>query len=418
MPINIKKIIAFGCLVALPAFLSAQNNSSPYSVLGIGDIETSYFNRYTGMANAGIALADERYINNINAASLTKLRLHYFSFEISSRFKQIIYSGAGVTATANKTTDFAMRRVSLAAKVSKKWGSSLGLTPFSTAAFSYVANKNIQGSLLNVSADYEGEGGVNQFYWANGFQLTKNTSVGVTSSLLFGSISQTEQILSSDLSTTLTTKSNTYLRNYYFNLSLQTKLKLNKKWQSTYGITYSPKTSLLAEHSVNVTDGSVTIKNAITSNDYFAIPENLNLGIALIKNNQYTFTVNAQAQNWNALKYTGSNYQLVNSNKLSLGFQKSQKATNGLNMEYEKGFFQVGIYAGKSYIKMNDNQLTDFGGSIGYSKNLRNTQLGYVISVEGGRRGTRNAAQLSENYFNINLTLNYLDFLFGSKRYY
>lgn len=125
-----------------------------------------------------------------------------------------------------------------------------------------------------------------------------------------------------------------------------------------------------------------------------------------------------KSQNWSALKYAGSNYQLVNSNKLSIGFQKAQKIDNAYNMEYEKGFFQLGFYAGKSYIKMNNNQLTDFGGSIGYSKNSRNSQLGYVLSLEGGRRGTGSTAQLSENYFNINLTLNYLDFLFGSKRYY
>lgn len=414
----IKLGVTAGCLLAMPVLVIAQNNSSPYSVLGIGDIETSCFNKYTGMANAGVALSDERYINNSNAASLTKLREHFFSFEISSRFKQIFYSGAGVVAPDNKTTDFAVRRINLAARISKRWGSSMGLMPFSTAAFSYATSKNIQGTLLNVAANYEGEGGVNQFYWSNGFKLTKNTSLGVTSSLLFGSIDQTEEILSNDLSTSLTTKTNTYLRNYYFNFSLQTKLKLNKKWESTYGITYSPKTSLLAEHSVNVTDGTTIIKDAILSNDHFIIPENYNAGIALIKNNQYLFTVNAQVQNWNALKYAGSNYQLVNSNKLSIGFQNTQRARNAYNMEYEKGFFQMGLYAGKSYIKMDNNQLTDFGGSIGFSRISKNSPLGYVISLEGGRRGTRNAAQLQENYFNINLTLSYLDFLFGGKKYF
>src|SRR5665647_356051 len=129
-------IMAAGCLIGLPVLLSAQNNSSPYSVLGIGDIENSYFNRYTGMANAGVALADDRYINNSNAASLTQLREHFYSFEISTRFKQIVYSGAGITAPDNKTTDFAVRRINLAARISKRWGSSIGLMPFSTAAFS------------------------------------------------------------------------------------------------------------------------------------------------------------------------------------------------------------------------------------------------------------------------------------------
>ena len=414
-----KLLVRAGLLVALPVFAAAQNNSSPYSVLGIGDIENSYFNRYTGMANAGIALADDRYINNSNAASLTQLREHFFSFEISSRFKQVVYSGADITAPDNKTTDFAVRRINLAARITKRWGSSLGLMPFSTSAFSYATNKNIQGTTLSVAADYEGQGGVNQFYWSNGYKITKNTSIGVVSSFLFGSMSQTEQILSSDLSTTLTTKNNIYLRNYYFNFALQTKKKLGKNWLSTYGITFSPKTNLFAEYSVDVTSNDITeIKSEITKNDFFKLPNTINVGIALIKNDKYTFTANAQAQDWNALKYVGSNYQLVNSNKISLGFQNSIKARNSYNAQYEKGFFQLGLYAGNSYIKINNNQVTDFGGSIGYGKNSRNSPLGYIISLEAGRRGTTNSTQLTENYFNLNLTLSFLDYLIGGKKYF
>lgn len=415
---NTKSIAFLISIMALPVLMQAQNNSSPYSVLGIGDIESSSFNKYTGMANAGVALSDERYINNSNAASLTQLHEHFFAFETSMRFKQVVYTGAGVVAPDNKTTDFAVRRVNLATKPTKKWGTSLGLMPFSTAAFNFTTNKNIQGTLLNVGATYQGEGGINQFYWSNGYKVTKNTSLGVTSSLLFGSISQTEDILSNDLTSDLVTKSNLYLRNYYFNFSLQTKLKLNKNWQSTYGVTYTPKTSLYAEHSVIVTDGSTQIKNEITKNDFFTLPETINAGFALINKGTYTYTVNAQTQNWNSLKYTGSGYQLVNSNKLSLGFQHSQKARSAYGAEYEKGFFQMGLYAGKSYLKMDGHQITDFGGSIGFSRNSKNSPLGYVFSLEAGRRGTTTTSQLSENYFNINLTFSYLEFLFGGRKYY
>ena len=419
MSLKIKLVLAASLFVVLPAFLSAQNNSSPYSVLGIGDIETSYFNRYTGMANAGVALSDDRHINNSNSASLTQLRDHFFAFEISSRFKNVIYTGAYVVAPDNRTGDFAVRRINLAAKITKRWGSSLGLMPFSTSNFSYVTHKNIQGTNLNVAADYEGDGGVNQFYWSNGVKITKDISVGVTSSFLFGSMNQSEQILSSNLTTSLTTKNSIYLRNYYFNFSLQAKKRLSKKWMSTYGVTYAPKTNLFAEYSVNVTSNDITeIKKELTKNDFFKLPATLNAGIALIKNNKYTFTVNAQGQNWSALKLAGSNYQLVNSNKLSIGFQNSMKARNSYNQEYEKGFFQLGAYAGNSYLRVNNSQVTDFGGSIGYGRNAKSNPLGYIISLEAGRRGTTNSYNLTENYFSLNLTISFLDYLIGGKKYF
>lgn len=419
MYIKIKLVLAAVLFVVFPAFLSAQNNSSPYSILGIGDLETSYFNKYTGMANAGVALSDDRYINNSNAASLSQLREHFFAFEISSRFKNVNYSGADVIAPDNHTGDFAVRRINLAAKITKHWGSSLGLMPFSTSNFSYVTNKNIQGTNLNVAADYEGDGGVNQFYWSNGYSLTKNTSIGVTSSFLFGSMNQTERILSNNLATTLTTKNSIFLRNYYFNFSIQTKKRLSKKWMSTYGISFSPKTNLFAEYTTDVTANDITeIKNDITKNDFFKLPNTLNAGIALIKNNKYTFTANVQGQDWNALKIAGSNYQLVNSNKLSLGFQNAIKARNSYNQEYEKGFFQLGVYAGNSYLRVNNSQVTDFGGSIGYGRNSRNSPLGYALSLEAGRRGTTSSANLTETYINLNVTISFMDYLIGGKKYF
>lgn len=37
--------------------LQAQNNASPYSIAGIGDIESGYFDRSSGMANTGVSLS-------------------------------------------------------------------------------------------------------------------------------------------------------------------------------------------------------------------------------------------------------------------------------------------------------------------------------------------------------------------------
>lgn len=407
-------------LLLLPVVTIAQNNSSPYSVLGIGDIENSSFNRYTGMANAGVALTDGRNINNSNAAALTGLNEHFYTFEISTRFKQSYFDGAGVTAPSNKSGDFAVRRINLAMKVARRWGSSVGLQPFSTANYGYTALKNIGGTLENVAASYTGEGGVNQFYWANGYQLTRHTSVGVTPSFLFGSLSQTENLLSGDNTTVLlTTKQNTYLRNYYFNFGLQTGFRINKKWLSRYGITYSPKTDLFAEYTTNVTsDDGVDIKNEVIKNDYFSLPGSINLGIAFIKDSKYTYTINAQRQNWSNLNYRGTNYQLVNSNKISFGFQNSKKERNYYNNEYEKGYFQFGLYAGQSYLKVKNVAITDIGGSIGFGLSSRTSPINLLIALEGGRRGTVNKNVLSENYVNLNFTFSYVDLLYKGKKYF
>lgn len=414
------KLLQFSILLmVMPLASLAQNNSSPYSVLGIGDIENSYFNRYTGMANSGVALSDSRYINNSNSASLTALIPRFFSFELSERYKQILYTGAGVEVPNNKTSDFQMRRINLAAKITSRWGSSIGLMPFSTASYNFSSYKVIQGTSQSLPANYQGQGGVNQVYWANGYRITKNTSIGINSSILFGSLNQTENLESAGTSSTLVTTKNNFLHNYYFNFSLLTKLKLNKHWLSTYGITFTPQTDLHSKYTVSLTDSSTgtVIKAGTPVYGYYTLPMGINAGIALIKDNKYTFTVNAQTQNWGGLNYSGQNYQLVNSNRISLGFQSADLLKNYYNQDYEKGFFQLGLYGGNSYLKINNQQLTDFGASIGYGRNSFRSALGWVAALEFGRQGSSDKSVLSQNYVNLTLTISYFDFFNTNKKF-
>jgi hypothetical protein len=419
-------------LIIFPVLVKAQNNSSPYSIIGLGNIENSYFNRYTGMGNAGVALSDSRYINTSNAASLSKLGNHIFVFELATRATVDDYSGGNLTtinpsSTAPSATfDISFCRLSVATKITNKWGSSLGLQPYSTANYNYTATKFVQGSNTNqLTSDYQGSGGVNQFCWANGYQITKNTSIGVNSSMLFGSLNETESILSNEVPAGLNTNTRTYVSGAYFNFSLQTKKRLNQHWMSTYGITYSPQTTLHAVYDVTATDNNLdTLKSDPTLNDRFTIPAVVNLGIALIKNDKYTFTVNAQKQNWSTItgnafqQVGGPSYLLTNSNKLSIGYQNSNKVTNIYGVVYEKSFFQLGLYGGNTYLNVEGQQVTDFGASFGYGRNAKRSSLGYYIALEAGRRGSPNSNVLSENYLNLNIVLSYVDRWFKGKKYY
>ncbi|MES1221362.1 MAG: hypothetical protein ABUT20_38025, partial [Bacteroidota bacterium] len=65
--------------------LFAQTNNSPYSIFGIGDIDDSYYNRTTGMANTGLAYRSPNFITLNNPASLSALGTHYIAGEIAGR---------------------------------------------------------------------------------------------------------------------------------------------------------------------------------------------------------------------------------------------------------------------------------------------------------------------------------------------
>ena len=395
----------------------AQNTSSPYSVLGIGDLESSYYNRFTGMANSSVALSDNRYINNSNAASLSDMIPRFYTFEISGRFQHVIYSGKAVNPSDNQTGDMQVKRLNLGVKITKRWGSSLGLLPFSSVNYKFTSTKSLEGTQQFATATYDGDGGINQFYWANGYRITKNTSIGVTSSILFGSLNQTEALQTGINPNPLITTNNNFLHNFYFNFSLLSKLKLNKHWGSSFGLTFSPRTSLMSQETTVVKDlvGTI-IKSTTTNNGYFDLPVSLNAGIAIVKDDKYTYTINARNDNWSDLNYSGQGYQLVNSNRISFGFQSANLKRNYYNQTYEKGFFQFGLYAGNSYLKVNNEQLTDFGASIGYGRNSFRSPLGWVASLTAGRQGSQNTNIVSQNYLRLTLTLSYLDFFNSNKK--
>jgi hypothetical protein len=419
-------------LLTLPVIVKAQSNSSPYSIVGIGNIQTSSYDAYTGMGGSCIALSNTKYINAANDASLSKLNNHVFTFELAVRSSLVGYSGGNLVAyTPNQkapspTFDLAFRRLSIATKITNHWGLSLGLRPYSTANYDYTADKLVQGNNQStLLGEYHGTGGLNQLYLGNGYQITRNTSLGVNTSVVWGSLKQTETLLSTAALGGLITENYIYLSGGYFNFSLQTKKRLSHQWVSSYGVTYSPKTTLHASYSVTVTDAfSDTLKNDPLQNDRYTIPGLLKLGIAFVKNDKYTFTINAQEQDWSTVKpnafqqVAAGSYKLVNSNKLSLGYQKSNRLRNIYGIEYEQSFFQLGLYGANTYLQILGNQVTDFGVTMGYGRNSKHNGLGYYLGFEAGRRGSWDSQVLSENYFNLNLVFSYSDRWMKGRKYY
>ena len=101
----------------------SQNVSSPYSIIGIGDIENSYFNRTSGMANTGIAYRMTNMIILNNPASLSDLQSQLFLVELAARGKFVNYSGTALPKQNGK--DFSVERISLGIRINKWWGARL-----------------------------------------------------------------------------------------------------------------------------------------------------------------------------------------------------------------------------------------------------------------------------------------------------
>jgi hypothetical protein len=404
------------CLLFGVQVTVAQNISSPYSIIGIGDLESSYFNRTSGMANTGIAYQNDKEITINNPASVGSLQNQLFLVDLFGRAEVANYSGSAVgSATSGK--DFGVERLSMGIRIKKWWGAAIGFMPFSSSNYYFSGNTSLQGTSTVIPEQFAGYGGVNRYFFANGFRISKNLSVGINSSFLAGSLSQQDTLTSPDLNTGIYTMKDVYLRNWYFDYGLQYHAALSKKWELTLGATYALQTALRAQTSALVTDEKGdTLSNQIISNTYFTLPYTTGFGIDLIKDNKLSFLADYRYQAWSPLGVSGLNYSLVNSSRYSVGAEYS-KQKEYMNLEYEMFHLQAGVFYDQSYLKIGNQQINTTGFTIGAGFNSRRSTLSYHFAFEYGVRGSQNSA-IRENYQSFTIGLSYKDFWYTKGKKY
>lgn len=436
--------------VALGLITTAQNNSSPYSIMGIGDIEKSSLDRTTGTGHAGVAMYSDRYMIAANPASYVNLyrdsRIYKqfksynpFHFEVNTRFRTTSFQGRTLAnGQENVANDLQFKRIAMAFKLRNNWAVSAGLMPFSGANYSFFGTKNVQGSPQTLNTYNEGTGSTNMVYLANSFRVSfgnnvdstrkfKNTvlNVGFQTSYLFGQFNHKESIFSSLTDSILVTETNSFYTNPLLKFGMQLHQQIGKSWLIGIGATAGLQNNIAAEESLKITDGNTVLKETGRQTvRAFQIPSTYTVGLNIGYNAKYSLLVDYSTQNWGTTNYRGVNYNLVNSNRISGGFQLTQNYQLRDGSIYEKSFLQVGAFYNKSYLKVAGEQINDYGFTLGAGIQLLGRdpreigKLSLHLNMEVGSRGTTIKNLVKENYTQFGLTLCYRDFWFTNvKRY-
>jgi len=402
-------------LISLVFFTSlrtmAQGNFSPYSQMGIGDLEDGFYNRTSGMANTGIAYRNNRYIINNNPASYSGLSDQYFTVEMGIRGALVNYYGTPVNPASTQSGDITFRRLAMAMKLSKHWGSSIGLVPFSTQNYEYDVPYYLQGSSNELANHhYQGHGGVNKVYWGNAYEFFHHLSIGVEAGYLFGQLNQKDILQNYGTGTTLASTTNTVdLNNMYMQYGLQLYGKVGKKWEYSLGGTFNQRNDLLASTNRVVLDNDSVQRNSQElSQTYLGVPNAFGVGLSLTHNQKYTFLADYRYQNWAAEKnsYPGKNYTITNSQRGSIGFEISKKKTF-YNSKIELSYAQIGAYYGENYLQINGQQIKDYGMTASFGINGLKSPLCYNIILQYGVKGTQQNNLVQMRYVNLTFVINY-----------
>ena len=111
---------------------SQSISSSPYSLYGLGSLYDSDFGPIPGIGSSGIALPSNRFINNLNPASLGFMDQNHFLFDIGGK---AILSSYENNSKKEDRNNVQFSHIALAFPVSKKSAFSLALKPYSSSTF-------------------------------------------------------------------------------------------------------------------------------------------------------------------------------------------------------------------------------------------------------------------------------------------
>lgn len=328
-------------LVALLALfirtLSAQViYETPYSVYGLGSMieKSSSLNR--GMAYTGIGVRDHLNLNHVNPASYTSIVSPFSAmFEIGTYWEANKYS---TVSSSDKDKNGGLTNLTAWFKFSPKWAGTVTLSPYAGMGYNIKTTRNL-GALNDVDYTYEGSGDISRFTFGNAYNVTKNLSVGLNASFLFGSLDKTETVATSSLST-IGYRDRLYVNKFDFDFGAQYKMKINKSFL-TVGVVADDglKMNGSTEESIYFVSGD-TLDTIDGDNLDYSLPMSVGLGVSL-QSKLSTFAADVRYKQWSEAAYESDE---------DLSFQDTWRVSAGYsyagNLEGDTFTDFIGLRAG------------------------------------------------------------------------
>ncbi len=411
----IKRFIAL--LLLIPACLhsNAQTTTSPYSILGVGDIESKDYGKFFGMSSASTGIQSATYVNMANPASLSSLEPQKLNLDFNVRWRSSQFKFPGYDTFSTSSSDAQLERFSLTFRPSNSWGLSFGLKPFSAANY-YLKDVITlpDGTNSDIQKTVTGSGGLHNVYLANSFKINKNFSVGVTTSFLFGSIKTSTVYNYVNLGSGITRNEYTVLKGFQAQGGFQYTGLISKNVRQTFGGTVTIPTNLTGTYERTYVATDTTITTDTKDKDNFRLPIQFSLGYSLVIHDAVTVALDYRFANWDqiGLNYPGA--VTTPSQRFAFGFQYAPLKNTAGQMR-EKYFLQAGVAYEQSYIQINNHQLNDMSATIGVGSNITRL-INLYLGLEVGSRGNTSDGLIREQYTQISAGMTIKEFWFNTKK--
>ena len=190
-------LLALSCTAA-SAQTSSINAYSPYTMYGIGEINTPGTLSMRSMGGAGVALRQTGMINLLNPAGFSLVMQKSFTLNVGLEGQNYYnFQTAGDEQKKSAHNSFNIREFALLLPLYKNLGFALSVNPYSSVGYrmmydhTFDPNDPVWGNVGRINYSYSGEGDVTEIKAGIGYELFKNFSVGVALQYYWGDIDRT-----------------------------------------------------------------------------------------------------------------------------------------------------------------------------------------------------------------------------------
>ncbi len=428
---NLQRVAATIFFMALFAMVSmpsvAQNlntsnlSSSPYNRYGYGRLGSLGNSVTRSMGDVGIAIRSNQYTTLSNPASLTAIDTLTMIFSVGLDAQYGMYSEGN--ASSNKW-DAGFSYMSFHMPLWRNFAMSLSFTPYSMVGYYYgtsdsiaIQSATVRHDTLSYSRLHQGMGGVNNFMLGVGWRAFHNKRVdlnlGINVGWLFGTIEHDGSLTSSSQATSTYLKYNASVRGLHLQVGAQYTHRINATQSITIGGTFTPKLNL----SVN-TETLKYSADTISLNDRYrsAVKLPMKWGVGLSYNIARKLTVTAEYERTQWSDVAGLNTELQaeegvfnNTHRIAAGVEYQPKVLT--NRYFKRCRYRAGFSGKSSYLKVNGDELHEYGGSVGMSLPINRRSfldVGFGYSTVRPKTGS----MVEENYFSFNLGLTFNEMMF------
>ena len=166
-------VVAFSLMASFvtSTFAQSGNSGSPYSLLGLGELQTQGFASNRAMGGISLAVQELGTSQLGNPASFASNSLTTFHFGLNAT--QFVLKTSDQQQLKNNVN---LAYFALSLPVKSWWGMGFGLLPYSNVDYSISSSSIDENNVLR-SELYSGVGGINRIYFSNGFKTFKGSII-------------------------------------------------------------------------------------------------------------------------------------------------------------------------------------------------------------------------------------------------